>query len=152
MQTKAHVNSPPQVYMYRLFDDEMGPWAQTVDMYTWVIEQEYQERLQRTNQAWASHGQAYVPPSRAASTEVQFVGTWSNRRLYDNTPYNLGSRSDPLRWEQAVHDVNTQARSWMPQEEVRQRELAGQVVSGMIKLWHLDSMDMESNVWVWCHA
>lgn len=119
-QAKTQSNSPPRVYTYRLYDDEMGPWAQTVNTYTWVMEQEYREKMRRTEQPRTVPTPPTYGPTKEATVETHYFGARSNRKLYeDTTTHNLDSKSDPSKWKEAAHEIDMQARIWMLQEEAR---------------------------------
>lgn len=85
--------------------DENGPWAQTVNTYTWVLEQKLAADEQRKRERVPSMG-------RTASVEMRvFEPEWNARG---------GPENDTQRfWEEKAHNIDFQARVWMIQEEAR---------------------------------
>ena len=74
--------------------DEGSPWQQTVNTYTWVMEQQYAEIRKR---------EAAI---RMATVETRIIEPeWQEK--------------EPERWNEKAHDIDMQARIWMLQEEAR---------------------------------
>jgi len=85
--------------------DESGPWAQTVNTFTWVLEQQIAADKQRQREQVPSLG-------RTASVEMRvFEPEWNVRGVPE---------PDAQRWwEEKAYNVDVQARVWMLQEEAR---------------------------------
>lgn len=115
--------------------DESGPWAQTVNTYTWVLEQQYRDRDQRDGAEFfftghipahqsSEYGGERRQRQRVASTGMGAgLGLGANARASINIrvfePEWAATSTSRGAWEEKAFDVDAQARVWMLQEEAR---------------------------------
>lgn len=111
----SYSNATPRVYVY---DDGTGPWAETVNTYTWVLEQEYREMMRQKEQEQQARTRRGFGPVNGTTVETHYFGL-RNDKDASEFPIGMDLNFDPMAWEQQAHEIDMQARMWMLQEEAR---------------------------------